>query len=320
MADCGPGAEPFIAKWLLDCIYSKRDMAGFAVGMLSIACWMVAQIPQLITNMKNKSAEALSAWFLAQWLLGDTCNLIGCLLNGDQLPTVTYTAMYFICMDVVMMMQYIYYGSLQRRLAHEESLSPVEGVTSRHWSRAARPTRVLACLALLMVVHLQWSGGATWSMASGLPEAGVVLNRRRLLWEWLPWWHWHHRIHHFLQQDRPLWARHMGTVIGYISSCFYLCSRVSQIVRNFSRKSAEGLALSMFACAITANLCYGLGILIRSYTLADLVSSAPWIIGSLGTVALDITIFTQGKSYGRRAAKEEQEEPLLGSPSAHAHA
>ena len=98
---------------------------------------MVAQFPQIAHNVKNKSAEALSVWFLAEWLLvslpfcfertadlqasavllskvyllsftmhlyalqGDTCNLIGCLLTGDQLITQTYTAMYGLLSDNV---------------------------------------------------------------------------------------------------------------------------------------------------------------------------------------------------------------------------
>lgn len=49
----------------------------------------------------------------------------------------------------------------------------------------------------------------------------------------------------------------------------------------------------MFACAITANVCYALGILIRAYSWQAVRSSAPWILGSLGTVSLDLIIFTQ---------------------------
>lgn len=48
---------------------SFRDMAGFCLGLASIACWVMAQFPQLAKNYKTQSAEALSAWFLAQWLL-----------------------------------------------------------------------------------------------------------------------------------------------------------------------------------------------------------------------------------------------------------
>ena len=48
---------------------SERDLVGFLLGMASIGFWMVAQIPQLVANYRSKRADALSAWFLAEWLL-----------------------------------------------------------------------------------------------------------------------------------------------------------------------------------------------------------------------------------------------------------
>jgi uncharacterized membrane protein len=51
----------------------------------------------------------------------------------------------------------------------------------------------------------------------------------------------------------------------------------------------------MFGCAIAANVTYGAGVLFRTYKFSQLVDSAPWILGSLGTVALDILIFMQVK-------------------------
>ncbi len=87
--------------------------------------------------------------------------------------------------------------------------------------------------------------------------------------------------------------RLLGAAIGWASSVFYLGSRVSQIYKNFSRKSAEGLSLAMFGCAIAANVTYGLGILLRTYSWHYLRASLPWILGSLGTVALDVCIFCQ---------------------------
>ena len=97
---CDAGANAFIERYFRDCIYTTRDAIGFSFGMASICCWLVAQLPQFVLNIRNKSVEALSSWFLAQWLLGDTCNLVGCLLTDSQLPTQTYTAMYFILADM----------------------------------------------------------------------------------------------------------------------------------------------------------------------------------------------------------------------------
>ena len=44
--------------------------------------------------------------------------------------------------------------------------------------------------------------------------------------------------------------------LGWLSSFFYLSSRLSQLYKNWSRKCCEGLSLSMFLCAISANIRY----------------------------------------------------------------
>lgn len=41
--------------------------------------------------------------------------------------------------------------------------------------------------------------------------------------------------------------------MGWLSSVFYLLSRTSQLYKNWSRKCCEGLSMSMFLCAISAN-------------------------------------------------------------------
>ena len=48
---------------------SYQDLSGFSLGMASILFWLVAQLPQIISNFRNQSAEALSPYFLAEWLL-----------------------------------------------------------------------------------------------------------------------------------------------------------------------------------------------------------------------------------------------------------
>ena len=88
-------------------------------------------------------------------------------------------------------------------------------------------------------------------------------------------------------------CRVAGNCLGYISSFFYLLSRASQIFKNWQRSATEGLSLSMFACTITANLFYGAGIIVRAESWDALAVAAPWLLGSLGTVGLDLTIFAQ---------------------------
>ena len=91
----------------------------------------------------------------------------------------------------------------------------------------------------------------------------------------------------------------LGNWCGWISSVFYLFSRVSQIAKNMRRKSVVGLALGMFMTAVAANLTYGVSILLRIQSGEDFISKFPWLLGSLGTVSLDMTILLQSKIYGR---------------------
>ncbi len=53
----------------LSSVCRVRDWLGFSIGMMSIMFWMVAQVPQFVKNIKQQRADALSAWFLAEWLL-----------------------------------------------------------------------------------------------------------------------------------------------------------------------------------------------------------------------------------------------------------
>lgn len=66
------------------------------------------QIPQLVTNYRNASASALSLPFLLIWFLGDICNLIGAAWAG-LVPTVVAIAVYFCCLDGVLVLQWGYY-------------------------------------------------------------------------------------------------------------------------------------------------------------------------------------------------------------------
>lgn len=59
------------AKKYLDlCLCATKDKVSFALGLISVISWGVAEIPQIITNYKMKSAEGLSILFLTTWIVG----------------------------------------------------------------------------------------------------------------------------------------------------------------------------------------------------------------------------------------------------------
>ncbi|CAE6500451.1 unnamed protein product [Rhizoctonia solani] len=86
----------------------STDAISNVLGLVSSAAWVGAQFPQLWTNYRLQSAEGLALPFLANWLAGDTTNLIGCILT-NQLPFQTHLATYFVWIDTCLLIQYMYY-------------------------------------------------------------------------------------------------------------------------------------------------------------------------------------------------------------------
>ncbi|KAI5656009.1 hypothetical protein M9H77_24802 [Catharanthus roseus] len=72
-----------------------KDEISFGFGIASLICWGIAEIPQIITNLKNKSADGVSLAFISTWILGDVFNLMGCILEPATIPTQFYTALVF---------------------------------------------------------------------------------------------------------------------------------------------------------------------------------------------------------------------------------
>jgi hypothetical protein len=130
----------------------------------------------------------------------------------------------------------------------------------------------------------------------------------------------------------------LGQVFGYLCAAFYLGSRLPQLLLNFRRKSTEGVSLLFFLFACIGNLTYVLSILAYSpvcrgsseavtvrlashhshprcrpgeaaaiygrYILVNL----SWLIGSLGTLLLDMAIFVQFFLYRDAKADDEDDE------------
>ncbi|KAL2825895.1 PQ loop repeat-domain-containing protein [Aspergillus cavernicola] len=111
----------------------------------------------------------------------------------------------------------------------------------------------------------------------------------------------------------------LGQVFGYLCAVLYLGSRLPQILLNYKRKSTDGVSLLFFLFACIGNLTYVLSILAYSpiceggrrcrgddvgrvygrYVLVNL----SWLIGSFGTLFLDMCIFIQFFLYQGSAGK-----------------
>lgn len=122
------------------------------------------------------------------------------------------------------------------------------------------------------------------------------------------------RHHHHVEKDPEpevlefdLW----GQIFGYFCAVLYLGSRVPQLLVNYRRKSTEGLSLLFFLFACLGNLSYDMSIFAYNPENACRVPgecqpgeagrvyaryiavNASWIVGSMGTLFLDMAIFVQ---------------------------
>ncbi|KAK4393393.1 putative vacuolar amino acid transporter YPQ3 [Sesamum angolense] len=110
----------WVDKYFKDCLCNVKDELSFGFGLVSLVCWGVAEIPQIITNFRTKSGHGISLLFLLTWIAGDIFNLVGCLLEPATLPTQFYTAVLYTTTTVVLVLQSIYYDYVRKWRNGEE--------------------------------------------------------------------------------------------------------------------------------------------------------------------------------------------------------
>ncbi|XP_031275720.1 uncharacterized protein LOC116134177 [Pistacia vera] len=103
-------------KYLDYCLCNSRDEISLGLGAISVVVWVVAEIPQIITNYRQKSTDGLSIAFLTTWIIGDLFNLFGCILEPATLPTQYYMALLYTLITVILGSQTVYYGHIYPRL------------------------------------------------------------------------------------------------------------------------------------------------------------------------------------------------------------
>mmetsp|Transcript_19725 Transcript_19725/g.33881 ORF Transcript_19725/g.33881 Transcript_19725/m.33881 type:complete len:303 (+) Transcript_19725:91-999(+) len=293
MCRCEPAeidGQPYVrwaAEWFGDCLYTSRDYSSFIIGLSSIFFWLWCQMPQFFENWRNGNADALSPYFLLIWLLGDSANMIGAILT-QQLPTQQVTAIYFVSCDIIMVVQYIYYYF--KNHVNKERESIVSGNTygtAKGGNRANMFGLGLMTLTVASRAALSLGGSSAPSALTGRvllqsPEEPIC------------------------GAPGPDWQVLLGTVIGWGSAVLYLTSRMPQIVKNYQRKSVEGLSLGMFLSAVMGNLTYASSIFVRNMDAQYLWDRFPWLLGSVGTFLFDFTVFCQFHYYRNHGNQYER--------------
>lgn len=143
----------------------------------------------------------------------------------------------------------------------------------------------------------------------------------------LPQYRRHHDPNHtFDSASSDLHFDIWGQIFGYLCAVLYLGSRIPQFLLNHKRKSTEGVSMLFFIFACVGNLTYVMSIIAYKPQCARLeevgrantsrwceegewtdqygryiLVNTSWLIGSAGTLVLDLMIFGQFWVYRKKS-------------------
>lgn len=273
---------------------------------VSLISWICAQMPQIYTNYKTKSAEGISPMFLLLWFMGDFLSFTSCLLNDVVLQFQVYLSLFFICNDLTLCYQYYYYNSVYPRKNFEalqqNSIIP-EAVShqadyhvstgSIHIRHGPEPDETHSLS--------QSDGSASSSFGSisnsKRPSAAQIATVGTMLNSGFA------QAMAIQDVDPSSPSQLLGLVLAWGCTLVYVSSRCPQLYKNYQRKSVDGMSPLLFGSALAGNLTYTLSILTSCEFLFSPLRTEffwrqlPYILGSLGTIVFDIAYFYQRHIY-----------------------
>lgn len=319
-----PDGNQWIWRWFADCIRSPIDMVSFCLGLCGIVLFLISILPQLYKNYKRKNVEGLSFSFFFIWFLGDVCNFCGAILTR-QIATVQVTGAYFVLTGLMMALQLIYYrkiypkfgykrlstksdeeidvdhddddddDGIKTRISFEENFEAgyIEEKENRGSTTSIHKipfpsASILPCVVLgtlLSTSFAETSEGHPFFLQNTHKYPAVT----------------DHDIYVASLNENPAnFSTILGSVFAWASGTLYFYCRIPQIITNYKFKDVEGLSIALFFLTLSANILYGLAIALRFPPIDAkfIQSTLPYLIGSVGTFALDLIIIIQAIIYG----------------------
>ncbi|KMP08638.1 vacuolar membrane protein [Coccidioides immitis RMSCC 2394] len=301
---CEP-ATPFLAtvsSFLHICLPTHLALLSSTLGTLSIVSWLFAQLPQIYKNYSLQSTAGLSVWFLVEWCLGDSGNLIGSVLT-NQAGWQIIIASYYVMVDIVLVFQYYWYTYLKgwRFPRYGYISAPEDDDEEESWEGVLSLETNSRCqlASTPTVPRLEGKTVATQTVRSlDTPQSHTPSN----------------------QSEKRIIA---GRIASWTSTIMYLASRLPQIFKNYRRKSTTGLSPLLFFAAFCGNFFYSTSLLTNPNAWFDfppyggggwagpdgsdrlewIGRAIPFWLGAAGVLVLDFTVGLQFMMY---AEKDEE--------------
>jgi hypothetical protein len=285
-------------------------------------------LPQVLLNIRDGNVQNQSIWLWILWLLGDACNVAGCILS-NQLPSQLGVAVIYGSITLVLFLQYLWYKHWSQKKAvimdalEDEATdltsSPAIGIRS---SIAVRSPRLIS-RSELRKEEAEASADLEENLIWTSPESRKGKRRNSLhALTWIPilvlfiW----DQVSDLGTERKLLWkarnpsiaSRYLGYALGCLMTCFYLSARIPQIYKMVSTGVATGVSNTMFILTFSANLTYCLSIFVRSLDAKYLLDKLPWLVDAIGTMVQDSAIlyiahrFRQKKKIKKQLPEENE--------------
>ncbi|KAK3446483.1 hypothetical protein EUGRSUZ_A02168 [Eucalyptus grandis] len=319
------------AQWFREhmqyCLCSTKDGISLSLGVVSVVSWGVAEIPQIVTNYKLKSAEGLSLAFLTTWILGDLFNLFGCMLEpATTILLTSYNVQLYTIATWAIFGQTVYYGHIYPRLKYRRPFCKIIVVcfrSARSFSSSHTPiagscfpqrmspknadnqgTFEEPLLAgdsseqstpspktknMLCLVSLVMFFG-TFNLPKPVKDRASSVSRKhsgRIMQVGRKLLQVNDGM---LQENGFAGNSGVGTFLGWAMAAIYMGGRLPQICLNIRRGKVEGLNPWMFLLALIGNITYVASILVSSLDWSKIRPNLPWLVESSGCALLDIFV------------------------------
>ncbi|OJD17294.1 hypothetical protein AJ78_02582 [Emergomyces pasteurianus Ep9510] len=306
---CEPSSPflTFISSRLHTCIPTPLALISSTLGTLSIVSWLFAQLPQIYKNYKLQSTSSLSVWFLIEWCLGDSTNLMGAILLHQAGWQITVAA-YYVFVDVVLVFQYYFYTyikSWQLRIRGYSEPSDL-GFNDGDMYNGIIPTEENTILGLSpgsikpsepktatskkgLEIDSPWGnslarpnekqsspsraiyrvGGRSNVTPSGSPRTILLLSMLCAVLANAAATNPNEKNDPVSSQSQTDARQIAGRIASWSSTFLYLGSRIPQLYKNYGRKSTSGLSPLLFFAAFCGNFFYSSSLLTNPNAWSD---------------------------------------------------
>ena len=279
------------------CVPTYPALISVLLGSLSILSWLFAQLPQIYKNYKLQSTAGLSIYFLLEWCLGDTTNLVGAILTRQATWQVMVAA-YYTAVDCALVGQYFYYmryipwreerssgglviieapdddeddvdfyqGIRRQSAASVDDLDFASGKLSSEPRdipprkfRFPNDTPPREKATQRTGKPIVYGSGNSLNMPGPSPKMVLLVSMLCVVLTRASPVPSPEYVVSLGSEESP--TEILGRVVSWVSTALYLGSRLPQIWKNYSRQSTAGLSPALFAAAFCGNFFYSASLL-----------------------------------------------------------